>query len=166
MGTPAYMSPEQAEGWIDELGPTSDIYSLGATLFALLTGRPPVQGKDVFELIMRVRSGAVDPPRSIVQGVPWPKEAVSLKALARRPEDRYPSAKALADDVERWLADEPVSAYREPWTERFRRWTRRNRTLVSTVAAAALVAMAGLGIVAAVQRHANQRQLLDEEQRS
>ena len=157
VGTPAYMSPEQAEGRIDELGPASDIYGLGATLFAILTGRAPVVGKDIVELIKRVQSGVIDSPRSIKPGVPRPMEAIALKALAMQPEDRYPRAKRLADDVEQWLADEPVEAYREPWIDRFRRWTRRNRTLVSTAAAAAVVALAGLGIVAAVQMQANQR---------
>ena len=105
------MSPEQAGGRIEDLGPASDIYGLGATLFAVLTGRPPVEGENVVEVLSRVRSGAIDLPRSLVPDVPRPLEAICLKALALRPEDRYPQAKALADDVERWLADEPVSAY-------------------------------------------------------
>src|SRR5262249_8353516 len=104
-----------------------------------------------------VRSGAVDSPRSIVPEVPRPLEAVCRKALSLRPEDRYPGANALADDVERWLADEPVSAEREPWIDGLRRWGRRNRTLVATGVTAALVAGAGLGIVAAVQTQARQQ---------
>ena len=75
--------------------------------------------------------------------------------MALEPEDRYPTCRALADDIERWMADEPVSAFPEPWTQRFRRWTRRNRTVVSTAAAAAIVALVGLGTVAAVQTRAN-----------
>ena len=164
LGTPAYMSPEQAVGRIRELGPASDLYGLGATLFAVLTGRPPVEGDDVIEILSRVRCGAIDRPRSVVPGVPRPLESICLRALALRPEDRYPHAKALADDVERWLADEPVSADREPWTDRLRRWGRRNRTFVATAATAVLFAMAGLGIVAAVQARAKQQLSIKNEQ--
>ncbi len=164
LGTPAYMSPEQAAGRIAELGPASDIYGLGATLFAVFTGRPPVEGPDVIEILTRVRSGAIDPPRSLVPDLPRPLEAICLKALATRPEDRYPRAKELADDVERWLADEPVSADREPWTDRLRRWGRRNRTLAATAATAALAALAGLAVVAAVQAQGRQQLSIKNEQ--
>jgi eukaryotic-like serine/threonine-protein kinase len=164
LGTPAYMSPEQAGGRIKELGPASDGYGLGATLFAVLTGQPPVDSGDLGEILRRVQSGAIDRPRSLVPGVPRPLEAICLKALALRPEERYPRAKALADDVERWLADEPVSALREPWTDRLRRWGRRNRTLVATAATAALFALAGLGIVAVVQAQSRRQLSIKNEQ--
>ena len=158
------MSPEQAAGRIDELGPASDIYGLGATLFAVFTGRPPVEGDDVIEVLTRVRSGAIVPPRSLVADLPRPLEAICLKALATAPEDRYPRAKELADDVERWLADEPVSADREPWSDRLRRWGRRNRTLAATAATAALAALAGLAVVAAVQAQGRQQLSIKNEQ--
>ena len=156
IGTPAFMSPEQAAGKLDELGPASDLYSLGATLYALLTGKPPVQGAHAAEVLSRVRSGSIQPPEELIPAIPRPLSAICLKALALRPQDRYPAAKALADDVERWLADEPVSADREPWQERLRRWGRRHRTLVSTGATAAVLALAGLGIVAVLQARSRQ----------
>jgi eukaryotic-like serine/threonine-protein kinase len=164
LGTPAYMSPEQAVGRVGELGHASDLYGLGATLFAVLTGRPPVEGDDVIEILSRVRCGAIDRPRSVAPGVPRPLAAICLKAIALRPEDRYPHAKALANDVERWLADEPVAADREPWTDRIRRWGRRNRTFVATAATAVLFALTGLGIVAAVQVRARQQLSVKNEQ--
>jgi serine/threonine-protein kinase len=147
IGTPAFMSPEQAEGRIDQLGPASDVYSLGATLYCLLTGRAPIDGSglDVEEVLRRVRSGEVSPPRQVDPGVPRALEAICRKAMARDPADRYESPRGLAEDVERWLADEPVTAYSEPFTVRAGRWMRRNRTIVTTAAAASLVGLVTLG---------------------
>ncbi|MBI3466552.1 MAG: signal peptidase I [Planctomycetes bacterium] len=126
MGTPAYMSPEQAAGKLDNLGPASDIYSLGATLYHLLTGRAPFEGADVRRILSKVEAGEFTRPRHVTREVPKPLEAVCLKAMARQPERRYPSCRALADDIERWLADEPVSARRESAFARFSRTYRRN----------------------------------------
>ena len=136
LGTPAYMSPEQAEGNLDALGPRSDVYSLGATLFCLLTGRPPISGDDIGSILLAVQRGALAPPRQIDTSIDRSLEAVCLKAMALCPDDRYASCRALADDVDRWMADEPVSAWREPFSLRARRWARRNRTAVATLVAA------------------------------
>ena len=115
LGTPAYMSPEQARGDLDRLGPRSDVYSLGATLYCLLTGKPPFEGDDVGEILrMPCRRGDFRGPRSSIPSLDKALEAVCLKAMATEPEDRYPTRRALADDLERWMADEPVSAWREP----------------------------------------------------
>ena len=130
LGSPPYMSPEQAAGEVESLGPATDVYGLGAILFALLTGEPPVEGKTTEEILDRVRRGAIRSPRSLNPNIPRALEAVCLKALAPQPEDRYPTALALAEDVEHWLADEPVTAWREPLRDRARRWARRNRTAV------------------------------------
>jgi serine/threonine-protein kinase len=154
LGTPAYMSPEQAAGDLDRLGPRSDVYSLGATLYCLLTGRPPLEG-DAFEVLRKVGRGDVAPPRQLDPSIDLALEAVCLKAMATEPEKRYASCRALAEDVERWMADEPVSAWREPMGRRARRWARRHWPLVTAAAAAMLVALAGLGAVLAVQRGAN-----------
>jgi serine/threonine-protein kinase len=113
LGTPAYMSPEQARGDLDALGPRSDVYALGATLYSLLTGRPPFEAGTVGEVLRAVRAGDFPPPRSVSPRVPAPLRAVCLRAKARHPDDRYATPRALADDVERWTADEPVGAYRE-----------------------------------------------------
>jgi tetratricopeptide (TPR) repeat protein/tRNA A-37 threonylcarbamoyl transferase component Bud32 len=138
-GTPSYMSPEQAEGMWESVGPASDIYSLGATLYELLTGAAPVRGRDSREIILKVRRGEVPPPRAIKPNVPKPLEAICLKAMALTPADRYLKADDLAKDLETWLADEPVVAYRESWLVRQRRFTRRHRLLVASLTAAVLV---------------------------
>jgi serine/threonine-protein kinase len=154
MGTPAYMSPEQAEGDLERLGPRSDVYSLGATLYLLLTGRPPVAG-DVGEVLRAVQRGEFRPPRQLDPTIDRALEAVCLKAMALRPEDRYASPRAMAEDIERWMADEPVSAWHEPWTRSMGRWLTRHRVSVAAACAAVLVALVGTGAVLAVQTQAN-----------
>ncbi len=120
LGTPAFMSPEQAAGRLEQLGPPSDVYSLGATLYCLLAGEAPIKATDVDDALRRVREGEFPPPREVRPDVPRALEAICLKAMALTPEDRYPTPRALADDLERWLADEPVSAWREPISVRAR----------------------------------------------
>jgi serine/threonine protein kinase len=135
VGTPQYMSPEQASGKLDRLGPASDIYSLGAILYFLLTGQTPLEGYPVGEVLQRAQRGAFSPPRQVQREVPAALEAVCLQAMALQPERRYPTARALADDVEHWLADEPIARYREPWLVRLARWGRRHRPMVAAAAA-------------------------------
>jgi len=154
MGTPAYMSPEQAEGNLDALGPRSDVYSLGATLYCLLTGRPPFEG-NVADMLRDVQRGAFVPPRSLDPSIDRALEAVCQKAMTLKPGERYDTCRALAEDVERWMADEPVSAWREPIARRARRWMRRHRTTVAVAAVALIAAVVGLGTVAAVQIRAS-----------
>jgi serine/threonine-protein kinase len=167
VGTPAFMSPEQAAGNFGDLGPASDIYSLGATLFTLLAGRPPLTGPDTDGMLRRVQAGDFPRPRAVAPEVPAALEAVCLKAMALRPEDRYVTALALAEDVEHWLADEPVSAGREPWPARLGRWARRHRPLVAGAAAAAAVALAALSVATVLLSAANEdvRAARDEVER-
>jgi serine/threonine protein kinase/tetratricopeptide (TPR) repeat protein len=146
LGTPSYMSPEQAAGDLDRLGPRSDVYSLGATLYCLLTGKPPFGGDDVGSVLRAVQKGEFPPPRKLDPSNDRALEAVCLRAMATSPEDRYPSCRALADDVERWMADEPVTAWREPLSRRARRWARRNRTAVTAAAALLLTAVVALSV--------------------
>jgi serine/threonine protein kinase len=120
VGTPAYMAPEQAAGRLEELTGAADVYSLGATLYCLLAGQAPFQGETA-DVLERVRKGDFPPPRAVNAQVPAALEAVCLRAMALPPGDRYPSARALAEDLEHWLADEPVAAYREPWPARLGR---------------------------------------------
>jgi serine/threonine-protein kinase len=137
LGTPAYMAPEQAEGRLDQLGPTTDVYGLGAALYEILTGRPQFIGEETAAVLRQVIHDAPARPRAVVAGVPAALEAVCLKALAKKPAERYSSAKELAAEVQRWLADEPLSAYREPWGVRAGRWVKRRRVLVASAAASA-----------------------------
>lgn len=170
VGTPGYMSPEQAAGRLDLLGPASDVYGLGATLYHLLTGEPPFKQK-ISEMLMKVERGEFKKPRDIRADVPAGLEAICLQAMATRPEDRYSSAFALAEDIEHWLADERVGAWQEPVTVRISRWVRKHTTLVTSVAAAACAALVVVGVSffmlqAAYQReqtsHARARQVVDD----
>jgi eukaryotic-like serine/threonine-protein kinase len=145
VGTPGYMSPEQATGRLDLLGPPSDVYSLGATLYTLLTGQVPFADRELTDVLKKVERGEFPRPR---EHAPWldpALEAIALKAMALKPSDRYPSPRALADDVERWLADEPVAAYPEPFARRARRWAGKHRTSLTTATAATLVAALLIG---------------------
>jgi serine/threonine-protein kinase len=139
LGTPAYMAPEQAEGRLDLLGPATDVHGLGAILYEMLTGQPPFAGGPTCEVLHRVLRE--DPLRPTLRspGTPRALEAVCLKALAKKPADRYPTAGELASEIERWLADEPVTAWREPAHLRAGRWVRRHQTLVAGLAAGLLV---------------------------
>ncbi len=101
LGTPSFMSPEQAAGRIDLLGPASDVYSLGATLYNLLTGKSAFDGTDVTTVLSQVQEGTFPSPRSLEPRIDPALEAVCLKAMANKPENRYASCRALADDVER-----------------------------------------------------------------
>ena len=153
LGTPAYMSPEQAEGDVEHLGPRSDVYSLGATLYYLLTGRPPVEG-NVASALRAVQRGDFKPPRQVDATIDAAVEAICLKAMARRPDDRYASPLALVEDLDRWMADERVLAWREPLARRARRWAKRNRTAVTAAGVALLALVTGLSAVLAVQTKA------------
>jgi serine/threonine-protein kinase len=145
VGTPTYMSPEQAGGPNSgELGPASDIYSLGGTLYTLLTGKTPLDGDASIGTLMRkLTEGQVARPRAVRPGIPRALEAICLKAMALRPEDRYASARELAEDLERWLADEPVLAYREPPSTRLVRWSRRHRSMMIGAVMATMVTLGG-----------------------
>jgi serine/threonine-protein kinase len=146
LGTPGYMPPEQAAGRLDELGAPSDVYSLGATLYALLTGRPPFTEPDLLTLLRQVKQGEFPRPRQVRSWIDPALEAVCLKAMSRRLQDRYASPKTLADEIEHWLADEPVSAYREPFSVRARRWMQRHRTATTAGLLAGLVLLGALGV--------------------
>jgi serine/threonine protein kinase len=116
------MSPEQAEGRLDLLGPASDVYGLGATLYCLLTGKPPVEGQDMAEVLKKVQCAKFATPRQIQADISPALEAICLKAMALKPQNRYAAPRELAEDIEHWLADEPVGAWAEPWSVKARRW--------------------------------------------
>jgi serine/threonine-protein kinase len=144
LGTPSYIAPEQAAG--APATEKSDIYALGVILYRILTSRPPYLGGTPVEILRRIRGEPPAPPRSVIPSIPPPLEAICLKAMARNPDHRYPSPLDLADDLNRWRADEPVQAYREPWTDRLRRWTRRHRSLVAAAAALLLTSVVALAV--------------------
>jgi serine/threonine protein kinase/tetratricopeptide (TPR) repeat protein len=163
VGTPAYMSPEQAAGRLDLLGPTVDVYSLGATLYHLLTGQAPFVG-ELNDLIPLVQTGRFPPPRQLNRGIPRPLESICLRAMAVQPRDRYPSARDLALDVERYLADDKVDAYEEPLAVRAWRWSRNHRTAVFSMIAATTVALAGLSLGVVLLGAANKRERLAKDE--
>jgi serine/threonine protein kinase len=149
LGTPAYMPPEQARG--EALSPAADIYALGAMLYELLTGRPPYRGANAVEVLAQVRSGPPADPLTIQKKAPKPLAAICCRAMARAAADRYTAAGDVAREVDRWLADEPVSAYRDPLAIKAGRWVKRHKPLV-TGAAALLLATVPLSLLLAANR--------------
>jgi serine/threonine protein kinase len=158
VGTPAFMSPEQATGRLDQLSGASDVFSLGATLYVILTGRAPQDDGDLGVVLQRVARGEFPRPRDVKPAVPRALEAICLKAMALHPRDRYASPRQLADDVEAWLADEPVTALREAFPMRTARWVKKHRTLVTSGVAMTLVAAAALAAGNVSLRAANDRE--------
>ncbi len=140
LGTPAYMSPEQAAA--ETVGERSDVYSLGATLYEMLTGLPPFQGESLLALVAAIHSVEPEPPSRLRPEVDSSLEAVCLKCLEKDPAARYDSAKDLADDLRRYLAGEPVMARRPGRAEELQRWARRNRGLFVSLAVAAPLLLA------------------------
>jgi serine/threonine protein kinase len=126
VGTPAFMAPEIAAG--HPATRQSDVYGLGAILYDLLAGRPPYTGKNAAEILKHLAAGDPAPIHDLNPSAPPALGAICGKAIARDPAQRYASAEELATEVRRWLADEPVAAYREPLPARAARWARRHRT--------------------------------------
>jgi WD40 repeat protein len=154
MGTPSYMPPEQAAGRWDQVGPTADVYAMGATLYALLTGRPPFQAATPTATLRQVLEDEPVPPRQLNPEVPRDLETICLKAMAKEPTQRYAATRNLADDLRRWLEGRPIHARPVGPVGRTWRWCRRHPLLALTDAALtlALLAVAAVSIAFAVQQ--------------
>jgi hypothetical protein len=144
-GSPPYMAREQAEARDAEIGPATDVYGLGAILYEILTGRPPFSGKTDLETLRRVVAEPPVPPRQLRPAVPRDLETICLKCLAKGPKERYASALALAEDLERFLDGRPILARPVAAWERGWRWARRNPAPAALLSAVFLAVVAGLG---------------------
>jgi WD40 repeat protein/serine/threonine protein kinase len=173
VGTLRYMSPEQALANRVAVDHRSDIYSLGVTLYEMLTLRPPFDGRDREELLRQIAFEEPVAPRRINRAIPADLETIVLKAMAKNPNERYAMARAMADDLHCFLADRPIQARRPGPAQRLAKWSRRHRAVVRTAAASLAVALVTLAVVewgerrqtAAAYEQAVVHQQLAEQQR-
>jgi eukaryotic-like serine/threonine-protein kinase len=144
LGTPGFMSPEQATGRLDLMDHRSDIFSLGAMLYAVLVGRAPFTGTMRDEVVAKARENRFDPPRSVNRNIPKELNAICLKAMSLKREERYESSLTLGEDLDRWIAGEPVGAAPEGITMKTLRWTRRHQSAVVSGFILCVCAIVGL----------------------
>jgi serine/threonine protein kinase/WD40 repeat protein len=170
IGTPAYMSPEQAKGESKSVGPAADVYSLGAILYEALTGRPLFEGDRALVILDKILSDDPTPPRRLVRAIPADLETVCLKALRKDPRDRYASAQEFADELDRFLHDEPVRARPLSRLEKVYYWCRRKPTLAGLSLAitglmlmVVLASVLGFAQIRLRQAHAQTRKALAGE---
>ena len=140
LGTPSYMAPEQAAANNTQLTSATDVYGLGAVLYQLLTGHPPFAGGTTYETIKLLLETEPRQPRQLNPKVDRDLSTICLKCLEKDPQRRYPSALALAEDLERWLKHEPIQARRTGIFARGKKWVQRNPT--SALLTASLIALA------------------------
>ncbi len=153
-GTPAFMAPEQVAGGRAAIGPAADVFALGGTLYALLTGRPPFQAATALETLDLLRSRDPAPPRALVPGIPRDLETICLRALLKDPAWRYASAVDLADDLRRWLDGFPIRARPTSMAGQGLRYCRRHPVPAALATALAASILIGLGGLTALWRRA------------
>jgi serine/threonine protein kinase/lipoprotein NlpI len=157
MGTPRYMSPEQAAGRPDQIGPSTDVYALGTLLYECLTGQVPFMAASVVTTMEKIRNETPVSPRRHQSTIPRDLATICLKCLQKEPGRRYPSAQALADDLGRFLRHEPIHARPTPSWQRVRMWSRRRPARAVLLAVALLAAVAGIAWFGVQQQLERQR---------
>jgi tetratricopeptide (TPR) repeat protein/predicted Ser/Thr protein kinase len=155
LGTPAYMSPEQANGRRGSITTATDVYGLGAILYAMLTGKSPFGGASVMETLDAVRTRPPEPPTKLNGSTPRDLDTICLKCLEKDPRRRYASAHELASDLNNWLDSRPITARRVGSAERAWLWCKRKPAVAALTAAVVLAAVCGTGAVIVVQARAN-----------
>ncbi len=153
LGTPAYMAPEQAAGETGAIGPATDIYGLGAMLYYALTGRPPFNAPSSVNMLAQVISDDPIGPRRLQKSIPRDLETICLKCLEKKPTRRYPTAAALADDLQRFLDEKPIQARPVSGWERMIKWVRRRPAVAALLM---LMTLAVPAIMAGLIYHSNQ----------
>jgi eukaryotic-like serine/threonine-protein kinase len=168
MGTPNYMAPEQAEGRSHAVGPPADVYALGAILYELFTGHPPYNSASPAETILQIFRAEPIPPSRLQAQVPRDLETICMKCLQKDPRRRYVNAQQLADDLERYLASEPISARPASVLERSWKWMRRHPAMATLTGCAilALASLAGLSLAHQIDLQARLVQARAEERRA
>ena len=157
LGTPAYMSPEQAQGARDRIGPASDVYSLGAILYELLTGRPPFKAESSVETLRQVMEVEPVSPRLLNPGVPRDLETICLKCLRKEPGKRFTTAASLAEDLRRWLNSEPILARPVSRVEKVWLWCHRRPAVAGMMVAVLLTCLMLAFTLVQQQRHVSNR---------
>ncbi len=163
LGSPSYMAPEQAGGHAREVGPTADVYSLGAILYELLTGRPPFKSATVLDTLEQVKKIEPVSPSRLVPGLPPDIETICLKCLQKEPAKRYSSAAALQEDLRRFQAGESIVARRINRAQRTWRWCRRNPVMAGLVASLLIVFAGGFAATTVMWLRAERLRALAEE---
>jgi serine/threonine protein kinase len=168
LGTLRYASPEQSRARPGLVDHRSDVYSLGATLYEMVTLRPIFDARDRLELLGQIADEEPRRPRSIYRAIPAELETIILKAVAKEPHERYATAQELADDLQRFLEDRPIRARRQSLAEKATKWSRRHRSVVVSVLVALLLTVAGLAVVTVLTARAydRERQKAEEAQES